>query len=141
VRPIDRLLARCTEGEGGCWNYTGSRDARGYARMSVEGRSWLAYRYAYTALIGEIPDGLELDHLCRNPTCCNPWHLDPVTHQINVQRGSAGWSPNSRCKHGHDLSDPSNVYRHTKGKGGRKCRTCALARARRQHQLKKENAA
>lgn len=74
-----------------CWNWKRSVSAKGYGRFGIshpEGqRIHIAHRVAYELLIGEIPDGLQLDHLCRNPRCVNPYHLDPVTNQVNTQRG------------------------------------------------------
>lgn len=70
-----------------CWNWQGSRDRKGYGRFGITARETrFAHRWAYQQLIGEIPDGLVLDHLCRNPSCVNPWHLQPVTIAVNVQR-------------------------------------------------------
>lgn len=73
-----------------CWLWT-STLRRGYGRFWIApGRFVPAHRFAYELLVGPIPEGLELDHLCRNPACVNPAHLDPVTHRENVRRGKRG---------------------------------------------------
>lgn len=135
---VRRLLFERIAYSADCWEFTGCRDARGYGRIGRDGKTVLAHRAVYELLVGPIPDGLELDHLCRNPPCCNPDHLDPVTHAENVRRGRAGYAPTDRCKYGHDLNDPANVYRHTRGMKGRKCKPCALRRSRETHKHKKE---
>jgi hypothetical protein len=132
---VDRLSEKLVEDDG-CWLYTGHLDRRGYARVD----GGLGHRFTYEFYIGDVPLGLELDHLCRRPSCVNPWHLEPVTHAENVRRGRAGWSLDGRCKNGHDLTDPDNVYAHHDGVG-RKCKTCTKARAQARYYASKENAA
>lgn len=61
----------------------------GYGHFNVGGVIVKAYRYAYERFVGPIPSELELDHLCRTPRCVNPWHLEAVTHAVNVRRGTA----------------------------------------------------
>lgn len=75
--------------DGQCWTWGGSHNETGHglffpARREPEG----AHRYAYRTLVGSIPDGLFLDHLCRRPSCVNPAHLEPVTPAENTRRGS-----------------------------------------------------
>jgi len=102
----------------GCWIWTASRDKHGYGRFV----GTLAHCLAYQHYIGPVPAGLELDHLCRNRGCVNPWHLEPVTHLTNLQRGES-WSfqrSKTHCPVGH-LYDEENTL--ISG-GARYCRTC-----------------
>lgn len=117
-----------------CWNWTGagSQVGLGYGRFSIGGgRDALPHRYAYELLVGPIPHGLVLDHLCRNPRCVNPAHLEPVTHQENILRGigpSAVNAQKTHCKRGHEFT-PENTYWHKRG--ARDCRECRRAASRR----------
>jgi hypothetical protein len=74
--------------EGGCWKFN-NLDKRGYGLVRFEGRLRQAHRVAYELFVGQIPEGLQLDHLCRQPSCCNPAHLEPVTARENVRRAQA----------------------------------------------------
>lgn len=118
---LERFLAHIEHADSGCWVWTGSISTTGYGRY----KNYQAHRVTYELWVGPIPEGLQIDHLCRNTRCVNPEHLEPVTPAVNVQRG---WDANRRthCKRGHDLDD---AYI---GKGGRRmCRPCALDRAAR----------
>lgn len=104
-----------------CWLWTGSRTKK-YGSFSIGGRTHFAHRFSYT-LKFQIPDGMELDHLCREPLCVRPSHLEPVTHKENVRRGSAPTAINSRkthCKNGHQFT-PENTYQR---RDGRECWAC-----------------
>lgn len=83
---LDRLAEKA-EQDGDCWRWTGASEAYGYGRVYFEGRVVPAHRLMYQQLVGEVPEGLVLDHLCCNPWCVNPYHLDPVPHGVNIQRG------------------------------------------------------
>lgn len=76
----------------GCWNWLKFKDRHGYGHKNLPraegGKPVLAHRWVYEQLRGPIPDGASLDHLCRNPSCVNPDHLEPVTHTENVRRGA-----------------------------------------------------
>lgn len=101
-------------GFGGCWIYTGSINNRGYG--TVLGRG--AHRYFYTALVGAIPQGMQLDHLCRTRACVNPDHLEPVTQSENLRRA------NLFCRRGHRM-DEANTYRYAGSRSSHStCRTC-----------------
>lgn len=73
---------------GMCWLWEGAADAIGYGKFNPGARLIGAHRYSYQSMVGAIPAGLYLDHLCRNPRCVNPDHLEPVTHAENVRRGA-----------------------------------------------------
>jgi hypothetical protein len=112
----------------GCWLWLGSKSEHGYGYSGLFGLKW-AHRVAYRLCVGPIPEGLELDHLCRVPSCVNPEHLEPVTHRENVLRGINPWAANARkthCPKGHPL-DGRFV---TRGKRKRRCLTCHRDRER-----------
>jgi len=73
--------------ENRCWVWRGAKTSSGYGSVAHRGRIWSSHRLAYTLLAGDVPEGLQLDHLCRNKLCCNPAHLEPVTAKQNRNRG------------------------------------------------------
>ena len=84
-----RWLAKVEVQSPGCWVWqTGL--SNGYGSYSPGGKSKQAHIYVYELLVGPVPEGLELDHLCRVTACVNPDHLEPVTHLVNVHRGASG---------------------------------------------------
>lgn len=112
----------------GCWEWLSKRDHGGYGRFNLSrSRSRAAHRVAYELTMGPIPDGLTIDHLCRNRGCVNPAHLEPVTQRENVRRGLApalGRARNNnldRCPAGHPYSGLNLFHRD---RGWRGCRTC-----------------
>jgi hypothetical protein len=110
---------------GDCWIWMGSLTDAGYGTFTVSrSKRGLAHRFAYELLVGPIPSGLELDHLCRRPACVSPAHLEPVTHRENLLRGRTivAWNAvKTECIRGHPF-DAANTYIEPKGK--RRCRTC-----------------
>src|SRR5438105_7122344 len=88
-------------GDADCWSWLASKDRDGYGFFCVskDRPDDRAYRVAYRLLVGPIPNGLELDHLCRNPGCVNPTHLEPVSHRVNVLRGQGPSAINARKTH------------------------------------------
>lgn len=91
----------------GCWLWTGHITRLGYGQLKIKGKSWKAHRLVYTRERGQIPLGMELDHLCRQRDCVNPDHLEPVTHRENILRGegvAARCASRTHCVHGHPLS-------------------------------------
>lgn len=108
----------------GCWEWCGSRNQQGYGNF----RAQKAHRVAYELLVGPIPQGMILDHLCRNHGCVNPMHLEPVSNRENVLRGVGPTALSARkthCVNGHEFTD-ENTYRR-KDAPGRKCRICMKA--------------
>jgi hypothetical protein len=112
----------------GCWLWMLSVDKHGYGQIRENGRPVRAHRFAYRAFRGPIPGELGLDHLCRTPTCVNPWHLEAVPHRVNVLRGVsliAHYAKRTHCDKGH-LFDRV-VYRRS-GIAQRYCSWCHEAR-------------
>lgn len=70
-----------------CWRWTGATDGKGYGKLTIADKQVGAHRVSYELLVGAIAPGLRIDHLCRNPPCVNPSHLEPVSHAVNTQRG------------------------------------------------------
>jgi hypothetical protein len=131
-RRVDR------SGENGCWNWTGSLTPGGYGRLRVDGLRPAAHRFSYELHIGLIPDGLQLDHLCRNRRCVNPAHLEPVTARENTLRGEAPSARRARqthCVRGHAFSG-GNL--RLKPSGKRECRACDRAGQRSRRALNRE---
>jgi hypothetical protein len=111
----------------GCWVYTGYISPNGYGQVVRRPRKYQAHRYTYEQVVGPIPEGLDLDHLCRNRACCNPDHLEPVTRRENCLRGLCGHITGAKnkakthCPQGHEYNEANTRY----CKGERSCRVCA----------------
>jgi hypothetical protein len=114
----------------GHWMWQGRPNAWGYGRLVVDGVLTYAHRFSYTLLVGPIPEGLGIDHLCRVKLCVRPDHLEPVTTQVNTLRGEAPSAINAaktHCPKGHELVG-ANLY---EWRGHRRCRPCNTETARR----------
>lgn len=100
---IERLMAKVeVDGETQCWVFTGSRQSFGHGLIRVGERVERAHRVSYEHHVGPIPDGLTIDHLCRNPPCVNPAHLEAVPLAENTRRGFAA---REQCRNGHNYAD------------------------------------
>lgn len=119
--------------EGPCWLWQGYIETTGYGSLTVshsgseKRRTAFVHRVGYEALVGPIPVGLHLDHLCRVRSCWNPRHLEPVTARTNILRGtspSAKYAAQTECMRGHNLTEPENVYVPPRQPNRRMCRTC-----------------
>lgn len=138
AEPIDRFLAKIEWGEKfngtHCLLWTSRLTDRGYGVFSVGGKSKRAHRWLYERWVGPIPEGLELDHLCRVRHCVNPMHMEPVTHAENMARGLN--ATKTECKHGHEFTEENTyIFTHPDGRIMRQCKMChtrhSLAHARR----------
>ncbi len=136
ARALERFCAK-VDGYGigtGCWEWMGLRDGAGYGRFFVGRRGYGAHRWLFRRLVGPVPVGLELDHLCRNRACVRPDHLEPVTRAENARRGLRGHLI-THCPQGHPY-DEANTYR-TKGRvNGRSCKECHRVAERRRREVK-----
>lgn len=129
---LPKSVARKIDMTGDCWPWTGRIDRHGYGRYH---EAKLAHRVVYELLVGPIPDGLQLDHLChthsdckggptcRHRRCVNPIHLEVVTDAENRSRGFQ--VRKTRCVNGHPY-DEQNTYLRRDGDGRRYCRACNL---------------
>lgn len=145
TRPaVDRLLEKGVAGYGGCIIFTGYLDKAGYGKFKAGPEMGLAHRAAYELLVGPIPEGLQLDHLCHtrdggcvggpaclHRRCINPHHLEPVTNQENALRSPltliGANVRKTHCPSGHPY-DEANTYHCANG--NRQCRQCACDRQR-----------
>lgn len=126
----DRFWRKVKFRSDDCWEWMAYRNQTGYGRIQVSSkpkRQVVAHRVAYERLIGPIPVGLTLDHLCRNRWCVNPKHLEPVTHRENTRRSpiapAAINARKERCPRGH-------IYDRNLGPTWRACSICLRANAR-----------
>lgn len=114
-----KLLDRVSHKQDGCWIWGGSTTRGGYGTVSFSECKTTAHRAAYLAWKGPLEPYQHVDHLCNNTRCINPEHLEAVTHQENVRRGSK--ARQTHCIHGHEFSE---VNTYIKRNGTRSCRAC-----------------
>lgn len=118
---LSRLFGRIAV-YGSCWQWSGA-NVRGYGHIRFRGKNRSCHRLAYMLFVGEIPQGFQIDHLCRNPSCVNPAHLEAVTPRVNVLRGKTVTAANAaktHCKYGHEFTTENTQRIPT----GRRCREC-----------------
>jgi hypothetical protein len=123
ITAMQRFSAK-TERRGDCLVWTGALDRDGYGIFEVSTDITVRiHRWSYEQLVGPIPDGFTIDHLCRNRACQNVRHMEPVTNRVNILRGEGAAALNARkthCKRGHEFT-PENTYVRPRG---RECRAC-----------------
>lgn len=126
LSPDERIAAwraRSPSNEKGCWLWMGSRSKGGYGRVKAYARKYMIHRFTYEFVNGLIPDGLQIDHLCRVRNCFNPAHLEAVTPSENVKRGDSPKLQRAKthCPHGHAY-DAKNTLRSSTGRVCKACR-------------------
>ena len=132
--PAERFWSKVAKADA-CWLWTAACIDSGYGHFYLDGQLVLAHRWAFEQEKGPIPQGLVLDHLCRNRRCVRPDHLEPVTNLENIRRGIKGQKP-STCSHGHRYT-PDNTRIDKRGR--RHCLICQAAyNARRRAQYKEK---
>lgn len=127
-------LQESKRGENECWNWTGHIGKNGYSYSCYMGKSTTAYRASWMHLVGPIPDGYEIDHLCKNPRCVNPAHLEPVPPYVNNMRSRSPASlcaKKTHCLNGHEFTTENTaIIIRSGGKSDRRCKKCHAERAR-----------
>lgn len=132
AEPLARFMAK-VEFTATCWMWRGARSELGYGRFRLPDRLVQAHRFSYEALVGPIPEGMTLDHICRNPPCVWPDHLEPVAIGENTRRGLMPEILRQRaaaithCPKGHPYDD-ENTYRDSRN--CRQCKECNREQAR-----------
>lgn len=138
VDPLAKILSNIDVGF--CWEWNRKLNNRGYGVTNVNKKRWYVHRLMWTLMVGPIPDGMEIDHMCRNRACCNPEHLDLVTGQVNTLRGVSPASSHAKrdeCSYGHEYTaETMHVVR-----GARRCRICERRRDKERYERKKARAA
>lgn len=135
---IDRIMRRLDVAD--CWVFTGAKTAAGYGAVGLGGRVagiGLVHRIVYAHLVGPIPEGMQIDHLCRNRACCNPDHLEAVLPLVNVRRGISPANHarirHTHCRRGHEFTPENTVTT----KRQRYCKTCRSESERRRREVAK----
>lgn len=114
---VEKFLPYFEQGSG-CWRWQGQIDACGYGKYTGQA----AHRIAYALFKGPIPEGLQIDHLCRTRDCVNPDHMEPVTHAENMRRSAP--AQKTHCVNGHLLDEANTYVRLGSASGRRTCRAC-----------------
>ena len=126
---VDRVLTKVEfDNENHCWNWIGAKNWLQYGVLYIKGKFYFAHRLSYMIFKGQIPNGLVLDHLCRNYSCINPDHLEAVTQGVNASRGTSFSAINKAkkyCPKGH-LLEGDNLIKSDRDRGKRGCKKCLV---------------
>jgi hypothetical protein len=125
----ERLWPRIQKaGPDDCWLWLGGLSKAGYGQIGQGTKVNYVHRITWELENGPIPEGLTIDHLCRNRACANPRHMEPVTKGENTKRG---WIGKTHCIHGHPFDEANTYWRISRGKyRSRMCRICHAASVR-----------
>lgn len=122
----ERIAKRIVVAENGCWEWTGRRTPNGHGFVSWNGRQKPVYRVVHELVTGSASNAEDFDHLCRNRSCCNPDHVEGVTHAENMRRGVQSFDTRTHCLSGEHALTPDNVVHRADGR--RACRACRNTR-------------
>lgn len=129
TRLPERFWSKVRIDDSGCWVWTAHTQKDGYGTFRLNGKEAKSHRLAYMVLVGAIPDGLEMDHLCRVRACCFPGHLEAVTHRENMRRSPHG-ALKTHCVHRHEYTEENTRIEMARDgtPRARRCRTCERGR-------------
>ena len=128
--PLERFQGRVVQDENACWMWTGATRPNGYGTFRADGFC-SSHRWSYAYFVGPIPDGYEVDHLCKSRACCNPEHLEAITMEENRRRQKES---KTHCAQGHEFSPDNTTYwTDTEGYKIRRCIACSRASSLRQY--------
>jgi hypothetical protein len=140
TRPLAERFWKKVEKTDTCWLWRGGMTKQGYGQIFAgagQRRMIYAHVVSYEMHVAPRPEGMDIDHLCDNPSCVNPQHLRPATHRENVLRGTGYYARNARkthCPSGHLLAE--TAYQNVKG--GRRCSICTRRANRASNQRRKD---
>lgn len=131
MTPDQQRFLSHVETSTGCWTWRGYLNEGGYGRFTIMAEPVYAHRFSHEQFVGPIPDGFQVDHLCGNPSCVRPSHLEATPARTNNLRGRSRAAENARrshCLNGHELTGDNVSITMNDGVPRRRCRACSRAR-------------